>query len=102
LFLNDIINFNPTIRSFKNYIIILGKKNIVVGHLFKWKEYLEFLTHKMNCELLALLKVSLDLYNGELKGYAEVPDEKEIREGMLKVYLKEIIRDAVQKLIRRW
>jgi hypothetical protein len=29
---------------------------------------------------LSVLKVALEIYNGDIKGYSNLPDEKEVRE----------------------
>jgi hypothetical protein len=46
--------------------------------------------------------VALGIYNGEAKGYAKVPDEKEIREGILKGFMKDMIKDSVQQVIYKF
>jgi len=48
-----------------------------------------------NNDWISVLKVALEIYNGDLKGYASVPDEKEIREAKL----REPLRDLVQGII---
>ena len=49
-----------------------------------------------------MLKVALEIYNGEAKGYAKVPDEKEIREGILKGFMKDMIKDSVKQVIYKF
>jgi hypothetical protein len=44
---------------------------------------------------LTVLKVALEIYNGNLKGYALVPDEKEVREAILKHYMKDLLKTSV-------
>lgn len=51
---------------------------------------------------MTVLKVALEIYNGEAKGYAKVPDEKEIREGILKGFMKDMIKDSVQQVIYKF
>jgi len=46
-----------------------------------------------------VLKKALDIYNGELKGFAGVPDEKEIREGLLKTYMKDLLKTTIESII---
>lgn len=43
-----------------------------------------------------MLKVAIEIYFGELKGFGKVPDEKEIREGILKGFMKDMIKEGVQ------
>jgi hypothetical protein len=51
--------------------------------------------HKESADWSTVLKIVLEIYNGELKGFARVPDEKEKRESLLLGYMKEIIKDSV-------
>ncbi len=53
------------------------------GKVFTWKEYLEHLKIKESADWSTVLKIVLEIYNGELKGLARVPDEKKIREEIL-------------------
>jgi hypothetical protein len=39
--------------------------------------------------------VALEIYNGDIKGYAQVPDEKEIREEKLKGYMQDLIKTNI-------
>jgi hypothetical protein len=48
---------------------------------------------------LAVLKVSLEIFNGDLKGYSQVPDEKEVRERFLKSFMQDLIKTSVQNAI---
>lgn len=73
----------------------MGNKNVIKGKLFSWKEYLDHIKFKENYDWLTVLKVALEIYNGETKGYAKVPDEKEIREGILKPFMLDMIKDSV-------
>ena len=44
----------------------------------------------------------MEIYNGESKGFAKVPDEKEIREGILKGFMKDMIKESVQQVIYKY
>ena len=77
----------------------MGNKTIVHGRLFSWKEYLEHIKFKENYDWLTVLKTALEIYNGELKGYTKVPDEKEIREGVLKGHMRDMIKDSINTVI---
>ena len=58
----------------------MGNKTLVKAHLFNWKEYLDHIKFKENYDWLTVLKVAIEIYNGDTKGYAKVADEKEVRE----------------------
>ena len=61
----------------------MGNKNVVRGRVFSWKEYLDHIKFKENYDWLTVLKVALEIYHGESKGFSKVPDEKDIREKQL-------------------
>ena len=92
-------NFNQTMYAFGNSMIALGKLNITVGKLFRWNEYLELLNQHHSKDWLKLLKVALQIYNGKCKGFADVPEEQDIREGILKVYMKTLIKQTVSTIL---
>lgn len=73
----------------------MGSKSLIQGHLFSWREYLNHIKFKENYDWLTVLKVSLEIYSGDSKGFAKVPDEKEIREKELKPYMKDMIKESV-------
>jgi len=43
--------------------------------------------------------MALDIYNGELKGFAGVPDDKDVREGLLKNYMKDLVKSTIEAKI---
>jgi hypothetical protein len=46
-----------------------------------------------------VLKVALEIFNGDLKGYAKVPDEKEIRESILRSFMKDLLMTSIETVI---
>ena len=97
---------NSGIRSYcqsvinnKENILFLGTKSIQRAKIFSWQEYIEFVRNNGGYDWLSVLKVSLEIYNGDLKGYGEVPDQKDVREAMLKSYMKDLLRTSIQTVI---
>jgi hypothetical protein len=39
--------------------------------------------------------MALEIYNGDIKGYALVPDDKEVREQKLEAYMKDLIKTNI-------
>ena len=77
------MNFNQCVKKYKTNIYFMGNKNVVRGRVFSWKEYLDHIKFKENYDWLTVLKVALEIYHGESKGFSKVPDEKDIREKQL-------------------
>ena len=49
-----------------------------------------------------MLKVALEIYNGEIKGFALLPDAKERRQSFLKDYMKKLISTSIQTVIFKY
>ena len=37
------------------------------------------------------MKIAIEIYNGEIKGFAHLPDLKEMRESLLQKYMRDLI-----------
>lgn len=44
----------------------------------------------------------MEIYNGEWKGFAKVPDEKEVREYQLQGIMRDMIKDSVQQFVYKY
>lgn len=77
-------------------------KSLVKAKLFSWKEYLDHLKAEQNYDSLTILKMALEIYTGECKGYAKVPDEKDARERALQGFMKDLIKENVQNAIFKY
>lgn len=42
--------------------------------MFSWKEYINFHRFEKNSDLLSVLKIASEIFNGDLKGFAYLPD----------------------------
>ena len=51
---------------------------------------------------MSVLKVALEIYNGDIKGYALVPDEKEVREEKLQGYMQDLIKTNIQQVLQKF
>ena len=93
------INFNNTICQYKKNIIFLGTTKIYRARLLSWREYIDKLKFTDNHDWLTVLKVALEIYNGEIKGFALLPDATERRRSFLKDYMKKLILTSIQTVI---
>ena len=57
---------------------------------------------KENNNWLSILKLALEIYNGDLKGYALVADEKEVREQNLKIYMEDLVKSTIETVILKF
>ena len=84
----------------KNYnrFSILTKKEVVVGQLQKWSDFLEKL--KKNGNAMRSLACGLQLFQGKMKGFAEIYTDDEIREATLKGQLKTYLLDMLPLILQ--
>ena len=94
-----VLNFNNTICQYKKNIIFIGSSKIYRARLLSWREYIDKLKFTDNHDWLTVLKVALEIYNGEIKGFALLPDAKERRQSFLKDYMKKLILTSIQTVI---
>ena len=93
-------NFSNTISTNENHIIVLGQEKILSAKLFYWEDYLMYI--QKQCDWLVCLKMALDIYHGEAKGYYGVPYVKEDRENKLKHKMKSLIEDGIRNMIKNF
>ncbi|CAI2383783.1 unnamed protein product [Moneuplotes crassus] len=93
-------NFNNTITVNENKIIVLGQDKILSAKLFHWEDYLKFI--QKQCDWLVCLKIALDIYHGEIKGYYGVPYIKEERERLLQHKMMDLISEGIKSMIKNF
>lgn len=93
-------NFNHSIVSCDNNIIVLGHNEILLAKLYHWESYVQHIQQK--CGWLVCLKAALDIYSGELKGYYGVPYIAHQREAAMMNKLKDLARYGINELIKQF
>ena len=75
-------NFNPTVVQYSNKLLFLRERLITLAKHLPYKAYIKELSDESaaTASWMTILRVAIDIYNGELKGFGKVPDEKELRE----------------------
>jgi hypothetical protein len=63
----------------------------VKAKILTWSEHIKKIRSEDKLSWLTVLKVALSIYNGELRGFADLPDEKSKREAELKVKMQGFI-----------
>lgn len=71
--------YNNSVTHFKKNIIFICEKRVMMARLFSWREYIDKLKFTDNQDWLSVLQVALEIYQGDLKGFAMLPDAKERR-----------------------
>ena len=69
------------------------------ARLLSWREFIDKLKFTDNLDWLTVLKVSLEIFNGEIRGFAMLPDARERRHEFLKDYMKQLIFSTIETVI---
>jgi len=97
---HKVMNFNNTVCHYKKNVIFLGSSSTITrARLLSWREFIDKLKFTDNHDWLTVLKVALEIYNGEIKGFAMLPDAKQRRQEFLKDYMKKLILQSIQTVI---
>ena len=75
---------------------MIGDSDIYRARLLSWNEFIDKLRFEDNKEWLTILKVALEIYRGEIRGLALLPDTKERREKVMVDYMKRLIMSTIQ------
>ena len=87
-------NFTYTLVSDKNRVLYLGTQVMYMGRLHNWFDYIQ----SLECEQLTKLKLALDIYQGQLKGFGGVPIEQDQRMLQLQPKMKRLIEEGVASM----
>jgi hypothetical protein len=60
-------------------IVALSAKNILTSYHLKWIQYLYDFKKQVKGDWIKVFARALDIYQGKVKGYSEVSEDKEIR-----------------------
>ena len=80
-------------------MLFLGPK-IIRGRVFSWREYIEEVEKEV--DWMSVLKIAMEMYNGDLKGYAKLSDQKDIREQQLLPYMQDLIKRKIEDVLQRF
>ena len=89
--------YSNCVQMYGQNIIFLGLKTIQRAHLYHWEEYIQSLRSNGTSHWLSVLKVALEIFNGDLKGYVMLPDEKDVREALLKAFMKDLLKSSISE-----
>lgn len=79
---------------------MLGHDKILAANLYHWEDYLKFV--QKQCDWLVCLKIALDIYHGEIKGYYGVPYVKEERQRVLQHKMMDLISEGIKSMIKNF
>jgi hypothetical protein len=94
-----LMTYHQTIIGRGKQLLLLGKGVITGGYLLTWNEYLEKLKNKG--DWLIALSVGLEMYNGRVKGFGDIPENEEFRHESLRGILKNFLSQEIMNLLEK-
>jgi len=87
--------YHQTIIRKGHQVLGLTKIGPFEAKLYTWNEFLE--EQRGKSKWINALSVSIEVYQGVLKGFANVPERKDLREETLKANMKEFLCDSLMQ-----
>ena len=89
------VNYGPSISNYGRNVYLLYENQIIKGTLQTWNEHLRNLSKLNRHDWINLLREALDIFKGNVKGFANASDEDEIREGIMMMHMKNLLRETL-------
>lgn len=83
-------------------VVALTTKDVVTSHNINWLEFLNNYKNEVKGDLVKIFAKALAIYQGKIKGYSGVSEDKEFRENILKADLKLLIKEIMCDVIEKW
>ena len=73
----DCTNYSNVVHLWQQNVMFLNGQKVLRARVFSWKEFLNIMRSNRNSDWLSILKVAMEIFNGDAKGFAFLPDSKE-------------------------
>jgi len=94
---NDRISYHQTVVPYGNTLLLACENSVFCAKLYEWNEYLD--EQKKVNKWKEALQICLKMYTGEFKGFAGLPEMQELREALVRPYLKVFIKEFLQHIM---
>eukprot|EP01022_Parablepharisma_sp_SALTPOND_P013525 TRINITY_DN1815_c0_g1_i1.p1 TRINITY_DN1815_c0_g1~~TRINITY_DN1815_c0_g1_i1.p1 ORF type:complete len:1052 (+),score=137.85 TRINITY_DN1815_c0_g1_i1:4823-7978(+) len=94
---NDRTTYHQTVVPSGNRILCACDSSLLCGKLYAWDEYME--EQKKNNSWKVGLQICLKMYTGKFVGFAGLPDQPELRQAVLRPYLKNFLLDYLKQIV---
>lgn len=75
---------------------MLNGERVLRARVNSWHEQLDHLRADRSNDWLGVLKLAMEIFNGDQRGYALLPDLKEEREARLGPYMRDLIHQSIK------
>ena len=94
--------FHQTLKFYKGMVVALTLTDVVTSQHQTWLQFLNSYKDEVKGDLVKIFARALAIYQGQIKGYSGVSEDKEFRENILKADLKLLIKDIMCEVIEKW
>jgi len=93
-------SYHQAFSIINSQIAVLCKSKIIIGKLLSWNEYLD--KHKSRSQWIDALRISLEIFQGTLKGFADLSENKELREAAMRAFMKNFIQEGLETHLEKF
>lgn len=93
------VSFDNSISYYKRNLAFLCQDKIVIAKTHSWRSLMDKLVRKQGGDWLTVLKAALDIYTGEMEGFAELPAANEQRHAIMKDYMKDLLFTKIKTVV---
>ena len=95
------VSFDNSISYYKRNLAFLCQDKIVIAKTHSWRNLMDKLVRKQGEDWLTVLKAALEIYTGEMEGFAELPAANEQRHAIMKDYMKDLLLTKIKTVVSR-
>lgn len=90
---------SQTMSSYEDWVIFMTEAGYSQVKHMTWLEYVETSEHDMDNTWIDTFQKALDIFEGKIKGFKGVVDDKDLRQESMKAELKLLVTELIDKLI---
>mmetsp|Transcript_7857 Transcript_7857/g.9042 ORF Transcript_7857/g.9042 Transcript_7857/m.9042 type:complete len:199 (+) Transcript_7857:85-681(+) len=90
---------SQTMSSFEDWVIFMTEAGYCSVQHMTWQEYVETSEQDMDSTWIDKFQKALDIFDGKIKGFKGVVDDRDLRQESMKAELKLLVTEMIDKLI---
>jgi len=93
---------SQTLCSFEDWVVFMTEAGFCTVQHMTWQEYVETSELDMDNTWIDKFQKALDIFDGKIKGFKGVVDDRDLRQESMKAELKLLVTELIDKLISQW
>lgn len=93
---------SQTLTAFEDWVVFITEAGFCSVQHMTWQEYVATSEQDMDNTWIDTFQKALDIFDGKIKGFKGVVDDRDLRQESMKAELKLLVTDLIDKLIAQW